>query len=362
MSSHKYIQSTRNFIRRLHSSSFLCRGGVDTNVAYRRSLLLPPSPATSVYHPSRLLVSVDSNIPCQPTTATPKARITSVQYQNHRAMSSTSNAASSNGNEDAAWKKSTPEQLQQIESARAEARANPIQMDPKGNYGLICRACTKPNNLNQTFCTGCGFPCVKEDIQRLPDNTFLELVKGKDIGTKVHYRDDEIVVFDDKFPVSDNHLDVIPCEVYEDIKCLNKEHIPMLQKLYQRGKDEFLRRRIPWIEAAKEEDPAFEIDQLITAGYNFPVSVKHLHLHMVMPPFKHEKIFQYPRWHNHRKVLHDLESHGHVQLYCDKPNDEEGHAEYQRAMDNWERSKQLIKKWEEKQGKEASTSDGTEKR
>lgn len=68
------------------------------------------------------------------------------------------------------------------------------------------------------------------------------------------------------------------------------------------------------------------------AGYNFPVSVKHLHLHMVLPPFKHEKVFQYPRWHPHEKVLKDLEEFGEVRDYERYPNEEEGAAEYARAM------------------------------
>lgn len=41
----------------------------------------------------------------------------------------------------------------------------------------------------------------KEDLQRMPDNIFLELIKGVDIGTTVYYRDDNYLVFDDKFGV-----------------------------------------------------------------------------------------------------------------------------------------------------------------
>jgi hypothetical protein len=73
-----------------------------------------------------------------------------------------------------AWKSFTPEQLAAIEEARAAVRAKgPLVMDPKGTYGLICRACTKPNSTNVTFCTGCSFPSTVEDVQRLPDNIFV---------------------------------------------------------------------------------------------------------------------------------------------------------------------------------------------
>jgi hypothetical protein len=69
-------------------------------------------------------------------------------------------------------------------------------------------------------------------------------------------------------------------------------------------------------------------------GYNFPVSVKHLHLHVVLPPFKHQKVFQYPRWHSHEKVLSDLKKHGRVIVYREQANDEEGAEEYKRAIRN----------------------------
>ena len=74
------------------------------------------------------------------------------------------------------------------------------------------------------------------------------------------------------------------------------------------------------------------MEDYVVAGYNFPVSVKHLHLHMVLPPFKHKKVFQYPRWHPHDKVVKDLETHGEVRDYERHPNEEEGTASYSRAM------------------------------
>lgn len=33
---------------------------------------------------------------------------------------------------------------------------------------------------------------------------------------------------------------------------------------------------------------------------------------MALPPYKHEKVFIYPRWHPHDKVVQDLELHGKV--------------------------------------------------
>lgn len=134
-------------------------------------------------------------------------------------------------------------------------------------------------------------------------------------------------MFDDKFGVSDNHVDVIPVEVILDISVLTKEHIPMLQDLYQQGLNEFKKRNL-------KAEVFDNLDELVTAGYNFPVSVKHLHLHMVLPPFKHKKVFQYPRWHSHKKVIADLQEHGRVITFNEQPNDQAGAEEYERAMKN----------------------------
>lgn len=250
---------------------------------------------------------------------------------------------------DPAWKSFSAEQLAAIESARAAARAaGPLVMDPAGTYGSICRACTKPNSVSVDFCTGCSFPAAPEDVVRLADNIFLELVRGKDIGAVVCHRDAEFVVFNDKFPVSENHLDVIPTAVYADCTVLTAEHIPMLERLYELGKAEFRSRSLPWLPSDAD------LDSLITAGYNYPVSVKHLHLHMVLPPFRHEKVFQYPRWHSHQKVIADLKTKGKVQLYCDSPNDAEGAAEYQRAMDNSARAQKMLEEYNAKHASAAA--------
>lgn len=245
-----------------------------------------------------------------------------------------------------AWKFFTTEQLASIESARAIHGI--IEQKPGFNYGSICRACTKPNTITVTFCTGCGFPSTAADIDQLPDNIFLELVRGKDIGAVVRYRSADYIVFDDKFPVSDNHIDIIPTTVYIDISILTREHIPIIKQLYILGRQELIENRsLSWLQLAinnntnNSTDRDSIIDSFITAGFNYPVSVKHLHLHMALPPFKHEKIVQYPRWHSYNKVLTDLELYGQVRLYTEYP-DELGTLEQQRALDNHQRVVKLM--------------------
>ena len=269
------------------------------------------------------------------------------------------------------WELFSEEKLREIEEARkaVEAKGEEALMSEKdGTYGKVCRACMKPNALSTDFCTGCSFPTVKWDIERLPDNIFLELVRGKDIvcpffffflfflshpspspqvfnmfffppsshssipqlyrqsqGSKVHFRDDNYLVFDDKFGISDTHLMVIPTAVYRDISELDASHIPMLERLFELGLTE-AKRRAPVHLDGKDGRPT--IEEACVAGYNFPVSVFHLHLHFALPPYKHEKVFQYPRWHPHQKVISDLKKFGKVQLYSDHPNDEEGQKTY----------------------------------
>jgi hypothetical protein len=74
------------------------------------------------------------------------------------------------------------------------------------------------------------------------------------------------------------------------------------------------------------------LEEYLVTGFNFPVSVKHLHLHVLLPPFKHSKVFIYPRWHSYAKVLSDLKKHGRVIVYPEQPNDEEGENEHKRAL------------------------------
>eukprot|EP01080_Neovahlkampfia_damariscottae_P005201 gene5201-8807_t len=220
------------------------------------------------------------------------------------------------------WKDFTKEELEIIEKERNEKPD--IEMDSKKQYGIVCPACTKPNSISVNFCTGCSFGTTKKDIQQLPDNVFMNIILGKD-STVPLYRDDHFLVFNDKFGVSENHLDVIPTKVIEDITFLTKEDIPLLKKLYELGLKEFESRNI-------EKYKGKDLKEFITAGYNYPVSVKHLHLHIVLPPFKHKKVFQYPRWHSMSKVISDLEKYGKVKTYDIEPNDDEGKEEYERAI------------------------------
>ncbi|KAF0976839.1 hypothetical protein FDP41_004134 [Naegleria fowleri] len=225
------------------------------------------------------------------------------------------------------WKDFSSEDLQVIERERSQ-RGTITEFSSKHQYGKICPACTKPNSVNVDFCTGCSFPLTPQDVSQLPDNVFLDIITGKNKDTPILFRDDSLCLFNDKFGVSvhNDHIDIIPIDVYDDVTCLTQEHIPMLEALFKAGVEEFKKRDL------SRFGENFNIEENVIAGYNYPVSVKHLHLHMVLPPFKHHKVFQYPRWHSHAKIINDLKIYGKVRTYDQYPNDEEGAREYARAI------------------------------
>lgn len=265
------------------------------------------------------------------------------------------------------WKDFSSEDLQVIERERSQ-RGTITEFSSKHQYGKICPACTKPNSVNVDFCTGCSFPLTPQDVSQLPDNVFLDIITGKNKDTPILFRDDSLCLFNDKFGVSvhNDHIDIIPIDVYDDVTCLTQEHIPMLEALFKAGVEEFKKRDL------SRFGENFNIEENVIAGYNYPVSVKHLHLHMVLPPckflknlckinvilylfvlhatkyctcniiiqilphnittVKHHKVFQYPRWHSHAKIINDLKIYGKVRTYDQYPNDEEGAREYARAI------------------------------
>eukprot|EP01112_Ceratiomyxa_fruticulosa_P016758 TRINITY_DN5105_c0_g1_i1.p1 TRINITY_DN5105_c0_g1~~TRINITY_DN5105_c0_g1_i1.p1 ORF type:complete len:239 (+),score=34.75 TRINITY_DN5105_c0_g1_i1:89-805(+) len=214
--------------------------------------------------------------------------------------------------------------LEHIERVRNEAKKNPIFQKPGANYKLICPACQKPNSMI-THCSGCGFALSEWDIQQVPDNIFWDVVLDKETGNKVVYRSKDIVVIDDKFATSAHHIDVIPTILIPDITHLTAEHIPLLEKMYTVGVEVLKSRNIPLFKN-------LDLTEYLLLGYNFPVSVAQLHLHLILPPFNHDKIAVYPRWHSHSKVVDDLRKFGEVRPFEKHPDETEGKTEKDKAL------------------------------
>lgn len=222
------------------------------------------------------------------------------------------------------WNEYTDTEHEIIRCER-ESNKSTFCKEEKCEYGYICPACTKPNRLGAHYCTRCYFPHDEWDIAKLPSNVFLDIIQGKYTETPVLYRDDNIMVFDDKFGVSKHHIDVIPIEVIEDISNLDGSHVDLIEKMYKVGKQMLVDRKVELYEG-------YNMDDLLVCGFNWPVSVKHLHLHLVLPPFFHRNCFKSARWHSYSKVINDLKTHGKVLMYKDHPNDEEVKGEYDRAF------------------------------
>lgn len=103
----------------------------------------------------------------------------------------------------------TAEKLLAISLKRKEAETRGIRYDLQKQSSdgvhevkLVCPACTKPNTLHITFCTGCSFALTVWDAAPVVVNPFRALVNGEDIGCVVLLRDKDVVVIEDKYPVS----------------------------------------------------------------------------------------------------------------------------------------------------------------
>ena len=71
---------------------------------------------------------------------------------------------------------------------------------------------------------------------------------------------------------------ILVLQVYVDISILDASHIPLIERLYELSRRELLARNIPWL---NEQN----IDELASAGFNYPVSVciyMYMHMHMYM--------------------------------------------------------------------------------
>jgi hypothetical protein len=140
------------------------------------------------------------------------------------------------------------------------------------------------------------------------------------------------------------HLDVLTVEEIEDIRSLRPRHVPVLDRLFERARQHLAEQVAEWL------PQGHQVDELITAGFNYPVSVRQLHLHVIVPPFKHERIFTFPRWHSWERVRRDLLQHGEVRLQsADSPEDRtEGEAVLRHALENNARAKQWVQEAEER--------------
>eukprot|EP01112_Ceratiomyxa_fruticulosa_P022832 TRINITY_DN8494_c0_g1_i1.p1 TRINITY_DN8494_c0_g1~~TRINITY_DN8494_c0_g1_i1.p1 ORF type:complete len:321 (-),score=48.97 TRINITY_DN8494_c0_g1_i1:134-1096(-) len=205
------------------------------------------------------------------------------------------------------WKRIAIEnELNRIQKLRNNVHGTPSldTLDPVV-YKLICRMCSKPNSITVNKCTSCSFKLKPEDVARVNPNVFMDIIDGKNEVHEVVFRDSEIVIFKDKFPISKHHFDAVPTSVIPDITHLNSSHVQLLDKLFNQGVKIFEEMEIPLFRNKNIRD-------FVISGFSLPVSVFHLHLHLVLPPLYNLSQFKYPRFHMFNKVKRDLINHGRV--------------------------------------------------
>jgi diadenosine tetraphosphate (Ap4A) HIT family hydrolase len=214
-------------------------------------------------------------------------------------------------------------EFNKIKNERIEHEKN-FKFNPLKTYCLNCRACNKPNKLDILKCSRCFFELTKNDLKEVSPNIFLDIIEYKYTKANVIYRDEEILIFEDEFPISKVHFDVIPIKVIIDISELNKSHLNLIKKMYHIGINEIKKRNLPFL---KDKN---NIENFIAAGFNYPVNV--FHLHLVVPPFINDKVFTTLRFNRIEKVLNDLENFGKVKLFKDFPNEKENEINFKNIL------------------------------
>eukprot|EP01028_Stygiella_incarcerata_P010368 TRINITY_DN533_c0_g1_i5.p1 TRINITY_DN533_c0_g1~~TRINITY_DN533_c0_g1_i5.p1 ORF type:complete len:223 (-),score=35.25 TRINITY_DN533_c0_g1_i5:73-741(-) len=172
-----------------------------------------------------------------------------------------------------------------------------------------CHLCRK--SLSQLVCD----PRTDEDIHAT-ENPFLLLLQGSNrYKNNVLFRDDEVMIIEDKYKVGKEHLLCIPTREIPDISHLRgKEDLQMLKKLQDVGMDVLIHK----IKREKKFPPAVigSLNEHVIQGFSFPVSVYQLHLHMCVPPLRHLNLFGPPRFHHFSQIIHDLEVFGVVKTFA----------------------------------------------
>src|SRR5437868_4923412 len=102
--------------------------------------------------------------------------------------------------------------------------------------------------------------------------------------------------------MSDVHLIIVPTRDISDITRLTSADTALLLHMA-----DVARRQLRYDRA--------DIDAVV--GFNFPVSVHHLHLHVALPPFKHRRVCEVDRWYNLTHCVDELRVRGRVRLWSE---------------------------------------------
>lgn len=103
-----------------------------------------------------------------------------------------------------------------------------------------------------------------------PNCVFCKIIT-KEAPAAILYEDEEYVCFSDHHPVATHHYLVIPKNHIKDPKSLQQEHIPLVERMVEIGK-----------QVLSEQGGNVEEARI---GFHWPpiIFVKHLHLHVISP-------------------------------------------------------------------------------
>ncbi|CAK9066209.1 Pentatricopeptide repeat-containing protein At2g31400 [Durusdinium trenchii] len=139
--------------------------------------------------------------------------------------------------------------------------------------------CGKPSALLLEKCSYCGEALGDHHIAPLKRDPLLTAVLGT--GTKTSddfeelYRSFQFLVLKHRYPVGEKHLLVLPKGTFYDVRQLRKRDMPMLEKMYQKG--------LEYLDAPGRP---------VACGFSYPADYNHLHLHLVLPPFRSVALFE----------------------------------------------------------------------
>ena len=172
------------------------------------------------------------------------------------------------------------------------------------------------------------------------------------------YRDDDMVVFHEKFGVCKNHLTIVGTKSVAGIKGLFREDIKALEAQHARGLEECRVRAAPI--RSFQDVPHEDFGGVIVAGFFHPSTLEQLQLHMLMPPFRTERVCAHPKWHSFTKVIADLKSHGKVLAFDEHPDPEEGERTQAEAVSLHRRFKEMEKSIDQLEEAQGDPKEGTE--
>ena len=92
----------------------------------------------------------------------------------------------------------------------------------------------------------------------------------------VVFTDEKTVVFNDKYPMANIHILVIPKEHIDNINSLNEDNLELLNQMKTNA-----------LNHIKKINPEINENEIIFGFHTPPFnSINHLHMHCIVPPFK----------------------------------------------------------------------------